>query len=149
MVGVGWLRMVSATEVFDQIFILLRDFERRFREQGAGHLSTTQFQALLILHEAEPMTAMTMAQKLRIAPPTATRALDSLERQQLVFKERDPQDRRIVWLSLTNRGKDALRTEKARQLAWMVNLLEALAGDEQQQFLELVRKLGLRVQELS
>jgi DNA-binding MarR family transcriptional regulator len=137
--------MGPATEIFDQIFVLVRDFERRFREQGLGALSTTQFQALSILREAEPVTAMTMAQRLRIAPPTATRALDSLERQQLVFKERDPQDRRIVWLRLTDRGKNALRKEREHQVDWMANLLDALTEDEQARFLDLLYKIGARV----
>ncbi|PSR23014.1 MAG: MarR family transcriptional regulator [Sulfobacillus acidophilus] len=145
MVGMGWLTMRLATEIFDQIFVVVRDFERRFREQGSGTLSTTQFQALSILEESEPVTAMTMAQKLRIAPPTATRALDSLGRRQLVLKERDPQDRRIVWLRLTDRGEHALLKEREHQLAWMVNLLDALTRDEQEQFLDLMRKIASRV----
>lgn len=138
--------MTQATAVFDQIFIVIRDFERQFRDQGAGDLSTTQIQALSILSQAEPVTAMTMAQKLRIAPPTATRALDSLARRHFVFKDRDPQDRRIVWLRLTDIGARALQEAQVRQMEWMGHLLEALTGDEQVQFLTLIQKIGSRVE---
>ena len=132
--------MAEETEFFERIFALTRDFERNFREPGAG-VSTTQFQALSILTQGEPITAMKMAERLRIAGPTATRALDSLEHRQLIVKERDPQDRRIVWLRLTESGQVIFRQERERQTEWVQSLMQRLTAEERQVFLRLMIKL--------
>lgn len=136
--------MAQDAEIFDRVFHLMREFERQFREQSDYDLSTTQFQALAILHEVEPVTAMAMAGLLRIAGPTATRALDSLERRALVLKERDPQDRRIVWLRLTNEGRAAFVAQRERQSIWMRKLLEGLIPEEKSQLNELLEKLQVQ-----
>lgn len=137
--------MVQTVEIFDQIFALTRDFERNFRDQGAKNLSTTQFEALAILMEEQPVTAMDMALRLQIAGPTATRTLDSLERRTLVVKERDPQDRRIVWLSLTETGASVLISEQLRQRAWIESLIQNLNPEEQEALLTLIKKLNVRI----
>ncbi len=136
--------MAQEADIFERIFQLIREFERQFREQGETDLSTTQFQALSILEEVQPVTAMAMAGLLRIAGPTATRALDSLERRGLIAKERDPQDRRIVWLSLTAEGRTVLKRETVRQRQWMSKLLVGLSAEETGILQELLEKLNVQ-----
>ena len=136
--------MAQEADIFERIFQLIREFERQFREQGETDLSTTQFQALSILEEVQPVTAMAMAGLLRIAGPTATRALDSLERRGLIAKERDPQDRRIVWLSLTAEGRTVLKRETVRQRQWMSKLLVGLSTEETGILQELLEKLNVQ-----
>ena len=136
--------MAQEADIFERIFQLIREFERQFREQGETDLSTTQFQALSILEEVQPVTAMAMAGLLRIAGPTATRALDSLERWGLIAKERDPQDRRIVWLSLTAEGRTVLKRETVRQRQWMSKLLVGLSAEETGILQELLEKLNVQ-----
>lgn len=131
-------------EIFPRIFQLIREFERQFREQGEHDISTTQFQALAILDEVQPITAMAMAGLLRIAGPTATRALDSLDRRGLLLKERDPQDRRIVWLRLTDSGREQLQAERQRQLEWVRRLLESLGDEEQAMLAATLEKLNVQ-----
>lgn len=133
--------MALGTEIFEQIFFLTRDFERNFRDQGRTHVSTTQFQALSILWDEQPVTAMEMANRLQVAGPTATRTVDSLERRNLVLKDRDPQDRRIVWLRLTDQGAAVLRAEQQRQKAWTARLIQNLSIEEQEALLMLMKKL--------
>jgi DNA-binding MarR family transcriptional regulator len=133
--------MASEAEIFERIFLLTRDFERTFRDQGDQSLSTTQFQALAILRDDAPITAMDMAMRLKIAGPTATRTLDSLGRRELVLKERDPQDRRVVWLHLTETGVRAWEMERERQQEWVGHLIRDLNVEERQQFVDLLDKL--------
>ncbi len=135
--------MTLAADIFDRVFLLIRDFERNFREQGDAELSTTQYQALAILAEAEPVTAMAMAGLLRIAGPTATRTLDSLERRELVVKERDPQDRRVVWLRITEAGRSALAQQMERQRLWMEHILDPLTDADRAHLHDILEKLGL------
>ncbi|NMP21333.1 MarR family winged helix-turn-helix transcriptional regulator [Sulfobacillus harzensis] len=141
--------MTEAGEVFERVFLLIREFELAFREQGDVDLSTTQFQALAILADVEPVTAMAMAGLLRIAGPTATRTVDSLERRGLVLKERDPQDRRVVWIRLTKDGRQVLEQQRERQRVWMQRLLQALSPEEQETLNQILHKLGVQAALLS
>lgn len=136
--------MAQEAEIFDRVFQLIREFERQFRDQGDSDLSTTQFQALAILRSTQPVTAMVMAGMLRIAGPTATRAIDSLERRGLVAKERDPQDRRIVWLTLTPEGAQVLDATHQRQQDWIHKILQSLSADEVDMLSILLEKLGVQ-----
>ncbi len=136
--------MAQEAEIFDRVFQLIREFERQFRDQGDSDLSTTQFEALAILRSVQPVTAMVMAGMLRIAGPTATRAIDSLERRALVAKERDPQDRRIVWLTLTPEGAQVLDATRERQQDWIHNILQSLSSDEVDMLSTLLEKLGVQ-----
>lgn len=136
--------MAQEAEIFERVFQLIRGFERQFRDQGDSDLSTTQFQALAILRSVQPVTAMVMAGMLHIAGPTATRAIDSLERRGLVAKERDPQDRRIVWLTLTPEGDRVLDATRERQEDWIRKLLQSLTEEEAQTLSTLLEKLGVQ-----
>ncbi len=136
--------MAQEAEIFEQVFQLIREFERQFRDQGDSDLSTTQFQALAILRSVQPVTAMVMAGMLRIAGPTATRAIDSLERRGFVAKERDPQDRRIVWLTLTREGAKVLDATRLRQEEWIRKLLQSLTPEEAEVLSNLLEKLGVQ-----
>lgn len=133
--------MSNEAEIFSHIFQLTRDFERNFRDQGTENVSTTQFQALNILEDGAPITAMDMAGRLGVAGPTATRTIDSLARRRFVVKDRDPQDRRIVWLRLTESGKTALEHETIRQVAWVERVLANLTPQERQTLLALLVKI--------
>lgn len=46
-----------------------------------------------------------LADRMLIAPSSCSRIVDRLVRQDLVARERDPADRRVVWASLTDDGR--------------------------------------------
>lgn len=133
--------MANDSDIFGRVFLLTRDFERSFRDQGDKNLSTTQFQALAILRDGDPITAMDMAVRLKVAGPTATRTLDSLERRHLVLRERDPHDRRVVWLRLTETGANVWEAQQRRQVEWASELVKDLSGEERQQLVVLLDKI--------
>ena len=55
------------------------------------------------------MRSSELAQHLHIAPRSATEVVDALEAKGLVARSPDPSDRRATLVSLTDRGRDALR----------------------------------------
>jgi len=57
-----------------------------------------------------PHTVRGLAEKLELAKPAVTRALDTLERYELVKRVRDDKDLRNVFLERTQAGAQALRS---------------------------------------
>jgi DNA-binding MarR family transcriptional regulator len=81
----------------DVTFDLVRD--------GRPDLSTRQMAVLLTVYlEPPPHTVKSLAEKLGVAKPVITRALDSMSRLRLVGRKRDEADRRNVHVQRTLDG---------------------------------------------
>ncbi len=83
---------------------LLHEFKVLFKEQG---LSEPQYNVLRILHgSAKPLQVYRVAERMLTRDPDITRLFDRLVRGELVERTRCEDDRRVVWVSLTTRGKE-------------------------------------------
>lgn len=80
------------------------DTEGLFKGEG---LSVTQFNVLRILRGAgdQPLTCGDIAQRLLNKDPDVTRLLDRLDKQGLVERVRNEQDRRVVLTRLSPQGR--------------------------------------------
>jgi DNA-binding MarR family transcriptional regulator len=67
--------------------------------------SPTQWDLLDILLERGPLPLMDTAAAAGISGATAARAVDAAAARGWLVKDRDPQDRRIVWLRVTPAGE--------------------------------------------
>lgn len=105
-------------------------------------MTPTQYQILGILSEHATVTLLEIAGLLQVAAPTATRAVDALEQKGLLVKDRDPQDRRIVWLRLTMKGQGFYVDERAMRLARFQQWAARLTADEQEVLRKLLDKLA-------
>lgn len=132
----------DAGALFEATFALLRLLGRNFRrEREPLNITPTQYHALAIMHDAGTSTLMEMASLLKVAGPTATRAIDALEQKGLVVKDRDPQDRRIVWLRLSAEGSRLLASERKEHIAYLQQIGSRLTSVEQQELIRLMQKL--------
>ncbi len=83
---------------------LLFEFKVLLKEQG---LSEPQYNVLRILRGAgEPLQVYQVAERMLTRVPDITRLFDRLVRAELVERTRCEADRRVVWVSLTTRGKE-------------------------------------------
>jgi DNA-binding MarR family transcriptional regulator len=76
---------------------------------AAGGLPRAQGQALIAIGTMARPTMAMLARELDLAPSTGTRLLDPLVRRDLVRRESDPKDRRVVVVSLTAAGRRLAR----------------------------------------
>lgn len=85
---------------------LSTDFWRLFRSHG---LTDAQYNVLRILRgEGARMPSLTIAQRMITRVPDITRLVDRLEGAGLVQRERCPEDRRVVFVSITRAGLEQL-----------------------------------------
>ena len=97
-----------AQEVYLSLFrtheALLFEFKLLLKEQG---LSDPQYNVLRILRgNAKPLQVYRVAERMLTREPDITRLFDRLVRAELVERTRCEADRRVVWVSLTTRGKE-------------------------------------------
>jgi DNA-binding MarR family transcriptional regulator len=121
---------------------LARLFAQALRSRiGAEGVGVGQFPVLLALWEAEGATQTALAEHLAIEQPTMANTLKRMERDGLVERVPDPDDRRRARVHLTPRARELepVLTRAARQANEAA--LAGLAPEEREQFLALVRRV--------
>ena len=97
-----------AQEVYLGLFrtheALLFEFKLLLKEQG---LSDPQYNVLRILRgNAKPLQVYRVAERMLTREPDITRLFDRLVREEFVERTRCEDDRRVVWVNLTTKGRE-------------------------------------------
>ena len=78
---------------------------------------------------------------LGLTPPTVTQLINSLEAKQMVERQADPSDRRVVRIKLTEQGKIITRRARDYMDATLNRMVEYLGEEESDQLAELLLKV--------
>lgn len=102
---------------------------RRVRFESSPDVAPHQFSVLARL-DARSRTLKDLAETERVSPPSMSRTVTALAERGWVHRADDPDDGRVVVLSLSDEGRTALRAERQNRDAWMAERLEHLSADE-------------------
>jgi MarR family 2-MHQ and catechol resistance regulon transcriptional repressor len=105
-------------------------------------LTVQEFRSLEFLAVPELRKTKDLAAYLGLAVNSVTDVVDSLEKKELVRRRRDPSDRRIVRIELTDAGRVAADIVARGHLEIYRTYLRALTPDEQDTLLALYRKIA-------
>lgn len=72
-------------------------------------LTLPQLMTMQTLRENPKLTSGELAKKMTLTQATVTSILDRLEKKRLVARERCTEDRRKVWITLTNDGAELMK----------------------------------------
>lgn len=86
---------------------LARYYQRAVAEHG---LTQTSIGVLGVLGHTDAVSHRELAAHLGITPATLTPVVDALEESGELTRERDPSDRRVVRLTITERGRERMVT---------------------------------------
>lgn len=89
-------------------------------------LSMARHRLLAMLGEHGPCRSADIAVRFAFAPRSVTEAIDGLEREGLATRVPDPHDRRAKLISLTDSGREALKTSNARRRAVVETAFDGL-----------------------
>lgn len=99
---------------------------RRVRFDADNTIAPHHFSVLVRLLP-EPRTLGELADIEQVSPPSMSKAVGQLVEQGYVERSADPDDGRLVRLSLTEEGRATVERERAHRDAWMTARLEGLA----------------------
>ena len=108
---------------------------------GTG-LTLTQFAVLEALYHLGPMALSDIAQKVLTTGGNLTMVVGNLEKQGLAGRQRCLEDRRVLIVVLTAKGKALIRRTFSQHAAAITGFLSILNPEEQGRLGELCRKLG-------
>jgi MarR family 2-MHQ and catechol resistance regulon transcriptional repressor len=105
-------------------------------------LTTSQFGVLESLYHLGPMCPGEISTKLLKSGGNITLVIDNLEKQGLVQRERDTEDRRMIIVSLTPAGRELIAKIFPAHAAAVAEEFAGLTPEEQETLGYLCRKLG-------
>lgn len=115
----------------------LRDLTRAVRraqglasQAGGEAVTLAQYYLVDALAETDEMRVGDLAAVAAVTVPTATRMLDTLERAGTVARRRAPDDRRVVTVTLTDRGRALVAAKRAWVLERQREVFTSLTESE-------------------
>lgn len=86
------------------------------------------------------MRVSQISQKLKVASPTVTQLLNSLEEEGLIERNSDESDRRTVLVRLTPQGKTLIKSSREKFYKLFSGLAEYLGEEDSKKLSELLAK---------
>jgi MarR family 2-MHQ and catechol resistance regulon transcriptional repressor len=115
---------------------------RLYGRSTLGDLTPTQFGVLESLYHLGPMRQGEVCAKLLKSGGNISLVVDNLKKRGLVQREQDPDDRRAVVVSLTDRGRERIGGIVPDHVADIVDEFAILTPEEQDTLGRLCRILG-------
>jgi len=107
-----------------------------------GDLTWSQFAVLEALYHLGPLTQGEVSAKVLKSGSNITTVIDNLERDGLVCRQRDREDRRVIHVHLTEAGTGKIEAVLPGHVAALVEEFGVLSAKEQETLAELCKKLG-------
>ena len=128
-----WLRLLTCAQLI----------ERQVRSRLREHFGTTlpRFDLMAQLERRpEGLKMNELSRMLMVTGGNITGIVDQLEKEGLVERLDDPDDRRAYRIRLTRAGERAFGEMARAHEGWVIDLLAGLAGAEQEALLRLLAK---------
>jgi DNA-binding MarR family transcriptional regulator len=135
----------------DQVLIALRqiiraiDLHSKKLERESG-LTGPQLLIMQIVYDEGPLTAGALAKSVSLSQATVTSILDRLEKKGYLQRERDLEDKRKVWITLSSTGKNALKQAPTLLQESFINSFSELKDWEQSLILSSLQRVAAMMQ---
>jgi MarR family transcriptional regulator, organic hydroperoxide resistance regulator len=142
----------SKTDV-DQVLeavIYLYTESRRITKELARRADLTgpQLTVLKLLEQFGDLSLSGLSERIRAQNSTVTGIIDRMEREGLVVRERSKEDRRVVYIRLTTKGRDVARDIPVEPMEIFRGALDSLTAEEMRTLLRIMTKLAKRVRQI-
>lgn len=98
----------TINSLFVTVFQDILDIEKEALITGEFEdITINDMHVIEAIGDKEPKTSSTVAKKLSVTMGTLTKSIDRLTKNNYVLRERSDEDKRLVLLSLTEKGKRA------------------------------------------
>lgn len=107
-----------------------------------NRITHSQWFVLKIIEHYKSKSIKDIAETLGISSSAATQLVDGLVQSGFVTRKEDPNDRRLVQLELSPKGKKHLATTKEKRITEMANIFGSLTDKELEELVRLHKKIA-------
>jgi DNA-binding MarR family transcriptional regulator len=137
-----WLRLLTCTQLIE------KRVRAGLREEFATTLPRFDLMAQLERHP-EGLKMNELSRLLMVTGGNVTGIVDQLEKEGLVERVSEPEDRRAWLIRLTSSGDKTFAEMARAHEHWVVELLAGLSGRERDELLKLLAKLKSHAMEVT
>ncbi len=125
---------------------ILRNLKHSGSETMAEvELSYPQSMVLFVLLEKGTATVSELSQQMKITPSVVSRMVDRLVEKDMVVRVRDDNDRRVVFVSLSDKGRGFLEGIAAYHAEKVRALWSTVSEEDRRTFLNLLRQISAQL----
>lgn len=128
MMGPKPVMVAGIIDDIRRIFQVLTDQSRKIEHETT--LTGPQLWVVKILKETSPMKVSDLARRMYLHPATMVGLLDRLEAKRLLKRTRSEKDRRVVFIDLTDQGRELEINSPEVVQNLLVSGLEKLTGQD-------------------
>ncbi len=105
------------------------------------NLNASQIQVILLLRKYKTQKMSDLTKHTNVVKSSMTNIIDSLEKLELVNRIRNKDDRRIVFVGLTDEGEELANSLRKAIFSLFEKKLSLLSVEEGQEFIESINKI--------
>ena len=113
---------------------------RIFSECGLSDMTVTQIAYLKTIDEQGKVTFSRLAEITRNSKPTITEMINKFERMECVYREPSPDDRRVLYIRLTEKGQRIAQAEHYALRMVIGQMMDSLDEREKELLVRLMEK---------
>lgn len=136
-------RVEHLVEVFDRLIAIKNECSDEIRSEcGLSRLTVKQVAYLKAIDEHGDVTFSALAGITQTSKPTVTEMVDRFVRMECAYRQRCPDDGRVVYIRLTEKGRMIANAEQNALYRMIERMVEALDENEVDLLLEILKKVG-------
>jgi DNA-binding MarR family transcriptional regulator len=112
-----------------------------FSECGLSDMTVRQIAYLKAIDEQEEVTFSGLAEITRNSKPTITEMINKFVRMECVYRERCPDDGRILYIRLTDKGKKIAKAEHSALRRVIGRMKESMDEHDMDLLIEILQKI--------
>ena len=129
-------------EAFEGLIRLKNDCSCNiFSECGLSDMTVKQIAYLKVIDQHGEITFSRLAEITRNSKPTITEMINRFVRMECVFRERCPDDGRILYIRLTEKGQKIAKAEQAAMQRVIERMMNSLDEHELDLLVEILQKV--------
>ena len=135
-------RVEQLIEVFDRLIAIKNECsDEIFSECGLADMTVKQIAYLKAIDGHGDVTFSRLAEITRTSKPTVTEMIDRFVRMECAYRQKSPDDGRVVYIRLTEKGRMIANAEQNALNRMIERMVRALDETEVDLLLEILRKV--------
>lgn len=135
--------LIEFSDKINSIFPLLTKelVNRQVDELFKGKITLPQFLILDFLYKAKESTMTNIAKFMSVTTAATTGIVDRLFREGYVIRVNNPEDRRIILVKPTSKGKTIVDKIRQQKRAMIINIFGKISEEERCSYLDILLKI--------
>lgn len=105
-------------------------------------LTLPQLMTMQALRQVSPVTTGELAKEITLTQATVTSILDRLEKKELITRERGIEDKRKVWISLSQKGLNLMKGAPMTQQDMFIRRFDDMQSWEQSMIISALERVS-------